>query len=71
MSNGGEHGALGSNAPLARVPVEQDVPAEKENVPAEKEKEEVISDVPVATSSATEDDGDVVYLRDDLRRVAR
>lgn len=54
------HGALGSNAPLARVPVEEDVPAEKE-------KEEVIADVPVATSSATKDDGDVVYLREDLK----
>jgi len=54
------HGAMGSNAPLARVPVEEDVPAKKE-------KEEVIADVPVATSSATEDDGDVVYLREDLK----
>lgn len=53
------HGALGSNQPLERVPVEEPPVAEK--------KEEVASDVPVATSSATKDDGDVVYLREDLR----
>ena len=47
------HGALGSNKPLERVPVEDDVPAE---------------DAPVATSSATKkDEEDVVYLREDLR----
>jgi len=62
MYNGGEHGALGSNKPLERVPVVEETAA-----PNEK-KEEITSDVPVATSSATEDDGDVVYLRDDLRR---
>ena len=56
------HGALGSNKPLERVPVVE------ETIPAFEEKEEeTIPDVPVATSSATEDDGDVVYLRDDLR----
>jgi len=61
----GEHGALGSNEPLARVPVDEEPPAEKEK------DGKIIADVPVATSSATEDvddDGDVVYLRDDLRR---
>ena len=52
-----QHGAMGSNAPLERVPVvEEEVPQE--------------SEVPGATSSATEkdDEEDVVYLREDLRR---
>lgn len=53
------HGALGSNQPLERVPVEEPPVAEK--------KEEVVVEEPVATSSATKDDGDVVYLREDLR----
>ena len=49
------HGALGSNAPLERVPVEDDAPAEKD-------------DASVATPSATKkDDEDVVYLREDLK----
>lgn len=56
------HGALGSNKPLERVPVPEEV------IPAVEEKEEIISEVPVTTSSATKDDGDVVYLREDLRR---
>lgn len=56
------HGALGSNKPLERVPVPEEI------IPAVEEKEEIISEVPVATSSATKDDGDVVYLREDLRR---
>lgn len=56
------HGALGSNQPLERVPVEEPPVAEKEK--------EVIAEEPVATSSATnKDDGDMVYLRDDLRPV--
>jgi hypothetical protein len=54
------HGALGSNAPLERVPVEDDAPAEKE--------EETVDDASVATPFATKkDDEDVVYLREDLK----
>jgi len=62
MSSGGEHGALGSNAPLARVSVPADEPAKNEKV---EEKPST------PTSSTTEDDGDVVYLREDLRPVRR
>lgn len=69
MYNGGEHGALGSNKPLERVPVPEETPLADEGISLTVEKtEEIISEVPVATSSATEDDGDVVYLREDLRR---
>lgn len=59
MPNDKPHGALGSNKPLERVPVEEPV------VPAENEK--VSEGDPVPTSSATNNDGDVVYLREDLR----
>lgn len=56
------HGALGSNQPLERVPVVE------ETTPAIEEKEEEsVPDAQESTSSATEDDGDVVYLREDLR----
>lgn len=58
-------GALGSNQPLERVPVDEEPLAEKEK------DGKIIADVPVATSSTTEDDGDVVYLREDLRPVRR
>ena len=62
MSSGKEHGALGSNKPLERVPVED------EDVPAENQKEETTLEVLVATSSATKkDDEDVVYLREELK----
>lgn len=54
------HGAFGSNQKLERVPVEE-APVKNED---NSEKEE---NAPVPTSSATEDDGDVVYLRDDLK----
>jgi hypothetical protein len=54
-----QHGALGSNAPLERVPVEDDALAEKE---------ETVDDASVATPFATKkDDEDVVYLREDLK----
>lgn len=54
MSGGKEHGALGSNAPLERVPVEEEISQEDR--------------AQVATSSATKkDDGDVVYLREELK----
>jgi len=55
----GEHGTLGSNQPLERVPVPADEPAKNEKV---EEKPST------PTPSTTEDDGDVVYLREDLRR---
>ena len=66
MSNSGEHGALGSNKPLERVPV-------PEEGPSENKKEELNAET---TSPAAADDGlppptkseeDVVYLREDLR----
>lgn len=63
------HGALGSNKPLERVPVPEEIPLADEGISLTVEKtEEIISEVSVATSSATKDDGDVVYLREDLRR---
>lgn len=57
MSAGGEHGALGSNKKLERVPV-----------PEPEISKDLDENDEVPTSSATEiDDGDVVYLREDLR----
>jgi len=55
-------GALGSNQPLERVSVPADEPSKDQKV---EEKPST------PTSSTTEDDGDVVYLREDLRPVRR
>jgi len=58
--NKGEHGALGSNAPLARVPVEE--PEEATPSP-EVESAQLNEPEPKRLKS----DDDVVYLREDLR----
>lgn len=65
MSQTGEHGALGSNQKLERVATAED----GAGAVAEKKLEVFKNQKPDSpTSSATEeDDGDVVYLRDDLR----
>jgi len=65
-SKPGEHGTLGSNQPLERVPVPADSPSENEEVEENVPEGSIQSSTP--TSSTTEDDGDVVYLREDLRR---
>jgi hypothetical protein len=69
---GNNHGALGSNQKLERIHFEpQPQPAAEEESSEELSEEAPVKadtdEVPTSSAIKSKDDGDVVYLREDLR----
>jgi hypothetical protein len=67
---GNNHGALGSNQKLERIHFEPQPAAEEESSEELSEEAPVKADtdeVPTSSAIESKDDGDVVYLREDLR----
>lgn len=60
------HGALGSNQKLERVPFEPQ-PAAEEQSSKDFLEDGPSEQIPTSPAIESKDDGDVVYLREDLR----